>query len=59
MVENKRRTVINKYTLGLDSKFGTLNRKAVLVSVKTGEVLATSIYNYPDGVYVFIYCIKN
>ncbi len=32
MVKNKRRTIINKYALGLDS--GTLNRRAVLVSVK-------------------------
>ena len=32
MVENRRRTIKNKYTLGLDS--GTLNRRAVLVSVK-------------------------
>jgi len=33
MVENKRRTIINKYALGLDSDSGTLNRKAVFVSV--------------------------
>jgi activator of 2-hydroxyglutaryl-CoA dehydratase len=32
MVENRRRTIKNKYTLGLD--FGSLNRRAVLVSVK-------------------------
>jgi hypothetical protein len=32
MVENRRRTIKNKHALGLDS--GTLNRKAVLVSVK-------------------------
>ena len=32
MVENRRRTIMDKYALGLDS--GTLNRRAVLVSVK-------------------------
>ena len=39
---------MSKYTLGLD--FGTLNGRAVLVNIKTGEELATAIYNYPDGV---------
>jgi hypothetical protein len=34
MGESRRRTVINKYALGLDSDSGTLNRKAVLVGVK-------------------------
>lgn len=34
MGEDKRRTIINKYALGLDSDYGTLNRKVVLVSVK-------------------------
>jgi len=34
MVENRRRTIINKYALGLDSDSGTLNLKVVLVSVK-------------------------
>ena len=36
MVENKRKTIINKYALGLDSDSdsGTLNLKVVLVSVK-------------------------
>jgi len=32
MEENRRRTIKNKYALGLDSS--TLNRRAVLVSVK-------------------------
>jgi len=32
MVENRRRTIKNKYALDLDS--GTVNRKALLVSVK-------------------------
>ena len=32
MVENKRRTIINKCAPGLDSS--TLNRRAVLVNVK-------------------------
>lgn len=39
---------MNKYALGLD--FGTLNGRAVLVNVKTGEELVTATYNYPDGV---------
>ena len=38
MVENRRRDIrrdiMNKYALGLDYDSGTLNRKAVLVSVK-------------------------
>lgn len=39
---------MTKYTLGLD--FGTLDGRAVLVEVRTGEELATSVYSYPDGV---------
>jgi len=39
---------MSKYTLGLD--FGTLDGRAVLVDVKTGEELATAVYSYPDGV---------
>ena len=39
---------MSKYTVGLD--FGTLNGRAVLINVKTGEERATAIYNYPDGV---------
>ncbi len=34
MIENRKRTIKNKYALGLDSDSGTLNRKAVLISVK-------------------------
>ena len=34
MVGSRRRTIINKHALDLDSDYGTLNRKAVLVSVK-------------------------
>ena len=34
MVGNRKKTIINKYALGLNSNSGTLNRKAVLVSVK-------------------------
>jgi L-ribulokinase len=37
-----------KYALGLD--FGTLNGRAVLVDVRTGEELATLVYSYLDGV---------
>jgi len=32
MVENRRRTIKNKYALGLDS--GTLNQRAVFVKAK-------------------------
>ena len=39
---------MERYTLGLD--FGTLDGRAVLVNVKTGEELATAVYSYPDGV---------
>jgi len=39
---------MGKYSLGLD--FGTLDGRAVLVNVRTGEELATTVYAYPDGV---------
>jgi len=39
---------MDKYALGLD--FGTLDGRAVLVDVGTGEELATTVYTYPDGV---------
>jgi L-ribulokinase len=39
---------MSKYTIGLD--FGTLDGRAVLVDVRTGEELVTSVYSYPDGV---------
>ena len=39
---------VNKYTIGLD--FGTLNGRAILVDIKTGEEIATASYTYPDGV---------
>ena len=39
---------MSKYTIGLD--FGTLDGRAVLVDVKTGEELATAVYSYIDGV---------
>ncbi len=37
-----------KYSLGLD--FGTESARVILVEVTTGEEVATSVYNYPDGV---------
>lgn len=39
---------MNKYTIGLD--FGTLNGRAILVDVKTGEEISTASYDYHDGV---------
>lgn len=39
---------MSKYAIGLD--FGTLDGRAVLVDVGTGEELATAVYSYPDGV---------
>jgi L-ribulokinase len=39
---------MSKYTIGLD--FGTLDGRAVLVNVGTGEELATGVFSYPDGV---------
>ena len=37
-----------KYTIGVD--YGTLSGRAVLVNVKTGEEIASSVYEYPHGV---------
>lgn len=39
---------MDKYVIGLD--YGTLSARAVLVSVRSGEVLAESIYPYPHGI---------
>lgn len=39
---------MSKYAIGVD--FGTLSGRAVLVDVKTGEELASSVYEYPHGV---------
>lgn len=37
-----------KYAIGVD--YGTLSGRAVLVDVKTGEELASSVYDYPHAV---------
>lgn len=37
-----------KYSIGID--FGTESARAVLVRVEDGEEVATSVYQYPDGV---------
>jgi len=39
---------LSKYAIGVD--YGTLSGRAVLVDVKTGEELASSVYEYPHGV---------
>ncbi|HHW71275.1 MAG TPA: ribulokinase [Clostridiales bacterium] len=39
---------MTKYTIGID--FGTLSGRAVLVNVKTGEEIASAVYEYPHGV---------
>ncbi|WP_332696452.1 ribulokinase [Halalkalibacter lacteus] len=39
---------MSKYTIGVD--FGTLSCRAVLVDVKTGEVLESATFSYPNGV---------
>lgn len=38
----------SKYTIGLD--YGTLSARAVLVSVRSGEVMAESVCPYPHGI---------
>lgn len=39
---------MTKYTIGID--FGTLSGRAVLVNVKTGQEIASAVYEYPHGV---------
>lgn len=39
---------MSKYVIGVD--YGTLSGRAVLVDVKTGGELASSVYDYPHGV---------
>ena len=39
---------MKRYTIGLD--FGTETARAVLVDVENGEIAATSVFPYPDGV---------
>ena len=38
----------SKYAIGVD--FGTLSGRVVVVDVGTGEILATSVHEYYDGV---------
>lgn len=37
-----------KYAIGLD--YGTLSGRAVLVDIKTGEIIAEGVFEYPHGV---------
>ena len=39
---------MKRYTIGID--FGTLSGRAVLMEITTGEIVATSVYEYPHGV---------
>ncbi len=39
---------MEKYTIGID--YGTLSGRAVLVNAKTGEEIASSVYDYPHAV---------
>lgn len=39
---------MRKYAIGLD--FGTLSVRAILIDIKTGEVLGQSVYDYPHKV---------
>ena len=39
---------MKRYTIGID--FGTLSGRAVLMNVETGEIEATSVYEYPHAV---------
>ncbi len=39
---------MGRYTVGID--FGTLSGRAVMLDVDTGEIVASSVYDYPHGV---------
>lgn len=46
--DRKENDMDTKYTIGVD--FGTLSGRAVLVNAKTGEEIASSVYEYPHAV---------
>lgn len=49
VMKNNMHGLQEKYVIGLD--YGTLSARAVLVCVRSGEVLAESVYPYPNGIY--------
>lgn len=40
--------MVQKYSIGVD--YGTESARAVLVELSDGEVIASAVKNYPDGV---------
>ena len=47
-LHKEQEVTMAKYTIGVD--YGTLSGRAVLVNARTGEELASSVYEYPHAV---------